>query len=61
MSDKQAVLEAVRQMPDDATLLQINAELATLEAIRRGLRAVDEGRVKSHEDVKRLVVEWTTR
>lgn len=61
MSDKQAVLEAVRQMPDDATLLQINAELATLEAIRRGLRAADEGRVKSHEDVKRLVVEWTTR
>lgn len=61
MSDKQAVLEAVRQMPDDATLLQISAELATLEAIRRGLRAADEGRVKSHEDVKRLVVEWTTR
>ena len=61
MSDKQAVLEAVRQMPDDATLLQISAELATLEAIRRGLRAADEGRGKSHEDVKRLVVEWTTR
>lgn len=61
MSDKQAVLEAVRQMPDDATLLQISAELATLEAIRRGLRAADEGRVKSHEDLKRLVVEWTTR
>lgn len=61
MSDKQAVLEAVSQMPDNATLPQINEELATLEAIRRGLRASDEGRVKSHEEVKRLVVEWTTK
>ena len=61
MSDKQAVLEAVGQMPDDATLPQINEELATLEAIRRGLSASDEGRVKSHEEVKRLIVEWTTK
>lgn len=61
MSDKQAVLEAVGQMPDDATLPQITEELATLEAIRRGLRASDEGRVKSHAEVKRLVVEWTTK
>ena len=61
MSDKQAVLEAVGQMPDDLTLEQINEELATLEAIRRGLLAADAGRVQSHEAVKRLVVEWTSK
>ena len=61
MSDKQAVLEAVSQLPENLSMQQINEELATLEAIRRGLRASDEGRVKSHEEVKRLVLEWTSK
>ncbi len=61
MSDKQAVIDAISRLPDGATLSEINEELATLEAIRRGIRAADEGRVKSHEEVKRLVVEWTTK
>jgi predicted transcriptional regulator len=61
MSDKQAVLEAINRLPDNATLPQINEEIATLEAIRRGVRAAAEGRVKSHEEVKRLVVEWTSK
>ena len=61
MSDKQAVLEAVSRLPDSATLPEINEELATLEAIRRGAKAAAEGRVKSHEEVKRLIVEWTSK
>ena len=61
MSDKQAVLEAVSQMPENLSMQQINEELATLEAIRRGLRASDEGRVKAHEEVKRLVLEGTSK
>ena len=60
MSDKQTVIEAVQRLPDASTLAEINEELATLEAIRRGAKAAAEGRVKSHEEVKRLVVEWTT-
>ncbi len=61
MSDKQAVIETVSRLPDNATLAEINEELATLEAVRRGVRAADEGRVKSHEEVKRLIVEWTSK
>ncbi len=61
MSDKQAVLEAVRRLPEDATLADIEEELATLTAIRRGSEAADEGRVKSHDEVKRLLVEWTSK
>jgi predicted transcriptional regulator len=61
MSDKQAVIDAISRLPDSATLSDINEELATLEAIRRGIQAADEGRVKSHEEVKRLLVEWTTK
>ena len=61
MSDKQAALDTVSRLPDSATLPEINEELATLAAIRRGIQAADEGRVKSHEEVKHLVVEWTTK
>ncbi len=61
MSDKQVVIEAVSRLPDSATLAEIDEELATLKAIRLGVRAADEGRVKSHEEVKRLVVEWTSK
>lgn len=61
MSDKQTVIETIGRLPETATLSEISEELATLAAIRRGIKAADEGRVKSHEEVKRLVVEWTSK
>ena len=61
MSDKQTVLEVVRSMPETATLDEISDEVAALAAIRRGVKAADEGRVKSHEEVKNLIVAWTSR
>ena len=61
MNDKETVMEVVRQLPDSTTLEEINEELATLVAIRRGAKAADEGRVKPHEEVKRLLVKWTSK
>jgi predicted transcriptional regulator len=61
MSDKQTVLEVVSRLPETATLDEINDEIATLAAVSRGMRAGDEDRVRSHEEVKRLVVEWTSK
>ncbi len=61
MSDKQTVLEVVSRLPETATLADINEELATLAAIRDGITAADEGRVKSHEEVKRLLGQWTSK
>jgi predicted transcriptional regulator len=61
MSDKQAVLEAVRQMPDDATLRQINAELDLLAALREGVADSRAGRVVPHEEIKRQYEAWLTK
>lgn len=61
MSDKQAVLDVVSRLPENATLVDIEEELAILAAIRRGAAAADEGRVKSHDEVKRLLVGWTSK
>jgi len=61
MSDKQSVLEVIGRLPETATFADIHEELATLDAVRRGAAAADEGRVKSHEEVKRLIGQWTSK
>jgi predicted transcriptional regulator len=60
-SDKQAAYEALRRMPESATLRQISEELAILAAIRQGEADADAGRVVSHEEVKRRSAAWTSR
>jgi predicted transcriptional regulator len=59
-SDKQLALEVLRRMPEDVTLKEISEEIAILAAIRRGEAAADEGRVLSHEEVKRRAASWTS-
>ena len=61
MSDKQLVLETLRQLPEEASLSEIIEELQTLEAIRKGQEDIAEGRFKSHDEVKALVASWTTK
>lgn len=53
MSDKQAVLEAVSQMPDTMSLKQIQTELDLLAALADGLADIEAGRVIPHEEIKR--------
>jgi predicted transcriptional regulator len=57
-SGKQMALEALRQMPEAATLEQMSEELAILAAIRRGEEAADAGRVLTHEEVTRRSASW---
>ncbi len=61
MSDKQAVLEVLRRMPEDASLDQIQEELAILAAIRRGEAAVSSGQVLTHEEVKQRSASWISK
>jgi predicted transcriptional regulator len=60
MSDKQTVLEAVRKMPDDATIAQIAEEVQILAAIQRSIEAADQGRVISHEEMRRRFESWVS-
>lgn len=57
-SEKQIALDALRQMPEAATLEQMSEELAILASIRRGEDAADEGRVLTHEEVRRRSSSW---
>jgi predicted transcriptional regulator len=61
MSTKQMVLDAVKKLPEDATIEDINEQIEILAAIQRGIEAADEGRVVSHEEVKRRLATWTSK
>ena len=61
MSDKELVLDRVRQLPEDVPLQKIAEEIDLLAAIQRGKQAAADGRTKSHEEAKRLLAEWTAR
>lgn len=61
-SVKDAVIDAIRQMPDDTTVEDILEALYVRQKIDVGLRDVAEGRVMSHEEAEeRLFAELERR
>jgi predicted transcriptional regulator len=61
MSDKDVVIETIRQMPEVATLEQISEEIAILAAIRKGEAAADAGQVTPHEEVRQKLASWISK
>lgn len=61
MSIKEAVLEAVRQLPDDAGFEDVLERIEILAAIRRGEADANAGRVVPHDEVKRRIASWISR
>ena len=53
LSAKQLALNAVQQLPEDATLEDAMERLFFLEKIERGLADVRAGRMVPHEEVRR--------
>lgn len=61
MSDKEIVMDAIRKLPDNASLQSIAEEIELLAAIREGEEAADKGRVTSHEEVKKQFRSWISK
>ena len=61
MSDKQLALNVLGQLPDTLTLEQISEELAIWAAIRRAEADIAAGRVHTHEEVREMVAQWSSR
>ncbi len=55
---KAKVIEWIQSLPDDCTLEDIKYHLYVRDSVEKGLRDVEEGRVLSHEEVKRRMNEW---
>jgi predicted transcriptional regulator len=60
MTDKQAVFDALRRLPENASLEEITEELCMMAAIRRGRADVAAGRTKTHEDAEHLLESWAS-
>ena len=60
MTDKQAVVDALQRLPENATLEEITEELHVMAAVRRGRADIAAGRTKSHEETQKLVESWAT-
>lgn len=55
---KQAALDAIAKLPDDADMDDIMYRLYVLDKIRKGREAAEQGRTTSHEDLKREIETW---
>jgi predicted transcriptional regulator len=60
MTDKQAVMDALRRLPEDASLDDISEELRIMSAIRRGREDIAAGRGKTHVEAEKLLESWAS-
>jgi len=57
-SVKEAVIDMIRRLPDDATVADIMGELYFRQKVDDGLRQLDAGQGIEHEDAKRQLGRW---
>ncbi len=60
MTDKEAVMDALQRLPENASLDEIVQELRLMAAIRRGRDDVAAGRTKNREEAEQLVESWAS-
>ena len=60
MTQKEMVLEAIRELPDDASVRQIADRLEFLAAIQVGLDELDRGEGIPHDEIKKRLASWLT-
>jgi hypothetical protein len=58
VTTKDAVIEMIRSLPDDATVADIMAELYFRQKVDEGLRQVDSGEGIEHGDAKDRLAPW---
>ena len=53
---KERALEAIRDLPDDATVEDVMERLYFLAKVEEGLRQADSGQTVSHEEAKQRIL-----
>ena len=55
---KEEAKKLIDNLPDEVTWDDIMAELYFRQQVEQGIKDVAEGRVYSHDQVKKMVMEW---
>jgi predicted transcriptional regulator len=58
---KEEVIDLLNQLPDDATLEEIQYHLYVRQKIQRGLQDADQGRVQAQEEVENRMKKWLAK
>jgi len=58
MTQKELVLDAINELPDEASMGEIAERIEFLAAIQRGIDQLDRGQGIPHEEVKRQLATW---
>jgi predicted transcriptional regulator len=58
---KEEVIDLLNQLPDDSTLEEIQYHLYVRQKIQRGLQDVDQGNVKTQEEVENRMKKWLAK
>ena len=53
MSQKELVIEAIQELPDDASMDQIADRVDFIAAIQKGISDIDRGDTIPHEEIKK--------
>ena len=60
MTQKELVLDAIGELPDDASLDEIADRVEFLAAVQKGLDQLDRGEGIPHDELKRQRASWLT-
>ena len=55
---KQLALDTIRELPEDVDLDEIMYRLYVLDKVRKGRKAVDQGRIVASDDLERQMKSW---
>lgn len=55
---KDHAIEAIRQLPDDASYEDIMERLLFMQKVELGLQDIRDGRTASHEEVRERLAKW---
>ncbi len=58
---KEQVQQILENLPDDASLEDIQYHIYVRQKIEQGIADVEAGRVVSHEEVQRRLAKWRTK
>lgn len=58
MSQKEIVIEAIQELPDDVSMEQIADRVEFIAAIQKGIDDINQGDVIPHEEVKKQLAAW---
>ena len=61
MSVKEAVLNAIREMPDEVSFDEVLEQLEILADLRRADAEIDAGDFVTHEEVKQEIATWFSK